>query len=74
LFFKWFDSSPKNWHVAISGLSTYTPEKGAVPRDGIDAVISPISKKRNVHLASNNRPVSLTCTLSKVIEHIVKPF
>jgi len=33
--------------------------------------LPPVYKKGNVHLASNYRPVSLTCVLSKVMEHII---
>ena len=55
----------------VAALFRQTPEKAILPKDWTEAIISPIYKKGNVHLASNNRPVSLTCVLSKVMEHII---
>lgn len=55
----------------ITGLLRQTLETGTVPKDWTDATISPIFKKGNVHLAANYRPVSLTCIISKVMEHIL---
>ena len=42
-----------------------------VPDDWKKANVSPIYKKGEKYLASNYRPVSLTCVVSKVLEHIV---
>ena len=56
---------------AITALLTRTLDTGNVPKDWTDAAISPVFKKGNVHLAGNYRPVSLTCTLFKVLEHII---
>jgi len=43
----------------------------ALLRDWTEAKISPIHKNGNAHLASNYRPVSLTCVLSKLMQHII---
>ena len=42
-----------------------------VPLDWKHANIMPIFKKGDRSLCSNNRPVSLTCICSKIVEHIV---
>ena len=44
---------------------------GCVPLDWKKANIAPIYKKDDKHLASNYRPISLTCVCSKLMEHIV---
>jgi hypothetical protein len=56
---------------AVSALFTRTLEIGTVPKDWTDAAISPIYKKGNAQLVSNYRPVSITCILSIVMEHIM---
>ena len=55
----------------VAAVFRQTPENAILPKDWTEAIISPIYKKGNVHLASNYRPVSLTCVLSKVMEHII---
>ena len=59
----------------LSGAVTYLFQKsldsGALPDDWISANIAPIYKKGDRHLAENYRPVSLTCVLSKLLEHII---
>ena len=42
-----------------------------MPRDWKDALITPVYKKVNAHNAANYRPVSLTCVICKLLEHIV---
>ena len=42
-----------------------------MPSDWKTANTDSIFKKRDKHEASNNRPVSLTCILSKCMEHII---
>ena len=37
----------------------------------INANISPILKKSDIHRAENHRPLSLTSVVSKLLEHIV---
>jgi len=54
--------------TAICGQSL---ELGTLPCDGKEAIISPVYKKGNVHLASNYRPVSLACVNSKIMEHMI---
>ena len=44
---------------------------GSIPKDWSKALITPVFKKGNVHLASNYRPVSLTCVICKLLEHII---
>ena len=46
-------------------------ETGVVPKDWRCANVSPIFKKGEKYLASNYRPVSLTCIASKLMEHII---
>ena len=55
----------------VTALFRQTLENGILAIDWTEAIISPVYKKGNDHLASNYRPVSLTCVLSKVMEHIV---
>ena len=45
--------------------------KGEVPTDWRQANVIPIFKKGEKFLASNYRPVSLTCICCKLLEHIV---
>jgi hypothetical protein len=45
--------------------------KGEVPTDWRQANVIPIFKKGGKYLASNNRPISLTCICCKHLEHIV---
>ncbi|KAL8582913.1 hypothetical protein ACOMHN_057066 [Nucella lapillus] len=49
-----------------SSLST-----GQVPSDWRDALVSPIFKKGEHYNPANYRPVSLTCIVCKLLEHIV---
>ncbi len=44
---------------------------GEVPDDWRTANVSPIFKKGDKYKASNYRPVSLTCIVSKIMEHII---
>ena len=46
-------------------------DTGSLPPDWTSANVSPIFKKGDRHLPENYRPVSLTCVLSKLLEHIV---
>ena len=56
---------------ALTALFTQTLQQGTVPREWREAIISPIFKKGDVHNPANYRPVSLTCIVSKVMEHIL---
>ena len=44
---------------------------GVIPGYWSRALITPVFKKGNVHVASNYRPVSLTSVACKILEHIV---
>ena len=44
---------------------------GCLPSDWLDANITPIFKKGDKSAPSNYRPVSLTSTISKLLEHII---
>jgi len=55
----------------ITALISQSLETGTVPKDWTSAVISPIYNKGDVHLATNYRPISLTCVVCKVMEHIL---
>ena len=46
-------------------------ESGAVPLIWNSANVSPIFKKGDKSTAANYRPISLTCILCKVMEHII---
>ena len=46
-------------------------DTGCVPKDWRHANVAPIFKKGEKYLASNYRPVSLTCIASKLMEHII---
>ena len=46
-------------------------ETGKLPTDWCKADVTPIYKKGDKSLASNYRPISLTCILCKVLEHIL---
>ena len=45
--------------------------KGEVPTDWRQANVIPIFQKGEKYLASNYRPVSLTCICCKLLEHII---
>ena len=51
----------------ITTIYRQSLELGTLPCDWKEAIISPVYKKGNVHLASNYRPVSLTCVISKIM-------
>lgn len=46
-------------------------DKARVPKDWKTATVCPVYKKGEKHLAANYRPISLTCIVSKVLEHII---
>ncbi len=55
----------------LTPLFNQTLSTGQLPDDWKRANVSPIFKKDDKHLASNYRPVSLTCVCSKLMEHII---
>ena len=59
--------------IACPGLSAIFQKSidcGDLPEDWVNANISPVFKKGDVHLAENYRPVSLTSVSCKLLEHI----
>ena len=46
-------------------------QTGKLPADWCKAQVTPIFKKGNKSSAANYRPISLTCILCKVLEHII---
>ena len=55
----------------MAALFNQSLSTGEVPDDWSNALISPVFKKGNVHLASNYRPVSLTSVACKLLEHVI---
>ena len=55
----------------LTRLYQHSLHNGEVPTDWKNAHIVPVFKKREKHLPSNYRPVSLTSIVCKVLEHIV---
>jgi len=49
----------------------HSVDEGTLPEDWLNANVSPIYKKGNVHQAENYRPVSLTSVSCKLLEHIL---
>ena len=56
---------------SITNIFQRSLDSGCLPPDWTAANVSPIFKKGDRHLPENYRPVSLTCVLSKLLEHIV---
>ena len=46
-------------------------QTGKLPADWCKAQVTPVFKKGNKSSAANYRPISLTCILCKVLEHII---
>lgn len=46
-------------------------ETGTLPKDWVSARVSPIFKKGDKSDPANYRPISLTCILCKLMEHIM---
>ena len=73
------DSIPNQFPVNTAKATSLIPGKifsqslytGTLPGDWRDANISPIFKKDDRNVASNYRPVSLTCVSCKILEHII---
>ena len=56
---------------ALSTIFQRSIDLGKLPSDWLNANISPVYKKGDVHLPENYRPVSLTCVSCKILEHII---
>ncbi|XP_061168251.1 uncharacterized protein LOC133177179 [Saccostrea echinata] len=49
----------------------HSVDAGKLRHDWLCANIAPVFKKGDVHLAENYRPVSLTCVVCKLLEHVI---
>ena len=58
--------------VPLANLFNNSLRCGIVPSDWKDAGVTPLLKKGNKSSAQNYRPVSLTCTVCKIMESILK--
>ena len=56
---------------AITAIFQKSVDSGELPEDWRDANVTPVFKKGDRHSAESYRPVSLTCVLSKQLEHII---
>lgn len=56
---------------AIATLFRSSLSSGEIPSDWRDALVTPIFKKGEQYDPANYRPVSLTCVLCKIMEHIL---
>ena len=57
---------------AITYLLTKSLDLGRVSKDWLDAHIVPVFKKGDKNTPSNYLPVSLTCILCQMLEHIIQ--
>jgi len=55
----------------LTAIFSKSLNTGTLPRPWTKAIVTPIFKKGNKHIAENYRPVSLTCICSKLMEHII---
>ena len=56
---------------ALTNSFQLSVNSGKLPSDWLNANISLVYKKGDVHLPENYRPVSLTCVFCKILEHII---
>jgi len=56
---------------AITAIFKKSVDSGELPEDWRNANIAPVFKKGDRHTPENYRPVSLTCVLSKLLEHVI---
>ena len=70
-------TGPRHWCLPFTRKAKRTLlfqqsfEQGAIPDDWSKALVSAIYKKGKKDLPANYRPVSLTCILSKIMEHVI---
>ena len=55
----------------ITSIFQHLVDSGNLPDDWVNANVTPVYKKGDVHLAENYRPVSLTSVTCKLLEHII---
>ena len=56
---------------AITAIFQRSVDTGELPSDWRNANVAPVYKKGDRHTPENYRPVSLTCVISKLLEHII---
>ena len=57
--------------LAMCSIFQISINTGKLPNDWLNANVSPMFKKGDVHLPENYRSVSLTCVSCKLLEHII---
>ena len=67
-----FKECSEHLSILLSILFNKSFQSGVLPSEWRIAFVTPIHKKGSQHLASNYRPVSLTSTVVKVMESIIK--
>ena len=67
-----FKECSEHLSIPLSILFNKSFQSGVLPSEWKIAFVTPIHKKGSQHLASNYRPVSLTSTVVKVMESIIK--
>ena len=56
---------------ALAAIFRSSLKNGVVPNDWREANVAPIYKKGEKYRAVNYRPVSLTCVICKIMEHVI---
>ena len=56
---------------AVCSIFQLSINTGKLQNDWLNAHVSPVFKKGDVHLSENYRPVSLTCVSCKLLENII---
>ena len=56
---------------AMTTVFQGSTDSGKLPSDWLNANVSPVYKKGDIHLPENYRPVSLTCVSCNILEHII---
>ena len=56
----------------MSIIFNFSYKTANLPRDWMNAPVLPLHKKGDASIVSNYRPISLTCTLCKIMETMIK--
>ena len=67
-----FKESSEQLSIPLSILFNKSFQSGVLPSEWRIVFVTPIHKKGSQQLASNYRPVSLTSTVVKIMEPIIK--